>query len=123
VITRKEDNHLDFKCTQKNEKVCTFFSQNVLDKETYYSFRFSFHQETTDDRPSFWIGLINEADKDKTINHNFLQSKERGENYSINTIIKGYALTSTTNTTIVNKELEMKVHLASRTIKIAVFPK
>jgi len=57
------------KCIQNNGKACILYSPNVLDNNTHYTFRFTFHQEATEGGPLLGIGLINEKDKDK-INFN-----------------------------------------------------
>jgi len=51
--------------------LCDLNSSNVFDNNAHYTFRSSFHQEATEDKPEFNIGLINQADKDKTSNISF----------------------------------------------------
>ena len=121
MISRKENNQLDAKCIQDSENVCDLHSSNVLDNNTHYTFRFAFHQEATNGKPEFNIGLINQADKDNT-NGNFFRYEEDNQYSDINKIIKGVALNSASDATNLHKEVEMRVHLASQTVKIADFP-
>lgn len=97
------------------------FSSNVLDNNAHYTFRFAFHQEAIEGPPAFQIGLINEKEKHKT-NPDPLLYTEYSKRGEISKIIKGVALNSSDNATNVHKEVEMRVHLASRTVKVADFP-
>jgi len=94
----------------------------VLDNNTHYTFRFAFHQEATEGSPWFGIGLINEKDKDKTGACNLFRYSEYQSDCNISKIIKGVALNSAKGAKNVHKEVEMRVHLASRTVKVADFP-
>jgi len=45
LISRNHDNQLDMKCLKGNGSVCTALSQDALNNNTYYTFRFTFHRE------------------------------------------------------------------------------
>jgi len=53
---------------------------------------------------------------------NLVQYKEHSKDSNINKILKGSALNSPCKVTNLDKEVEMRVHLASRTVKVADFP-
>ncbi|KAL4480232.1 hypothetical protein ABPG74_020748 [Tetrahymena malaccensis] len=97
------------------------YANFILDPDQKYVFRVKIQ---TNSQPSSFllIGIIQESNKDNKKLHEGICYNERGDHMTIKRIVKGNKLFEGKKTNI-NKEIEMRIHLAKKLIKVANYPK
>ncbi|KAL4480234.1 hypothetical protein ABPG74_020750 [Tetrahymena malaccensis] len=99
---------------------CVSYADFILDPNKKYIFRVRL--QTNLNSNSFLIlGIIQEQDKDNKELYNKINYNERGDMMTIKKIVKGNNVFEGSKANI-DKEIEMRIHLAQKMIKVANYP-
>ncbi|KAL4480733.1 hypothetical protein ABPG72_014508 [Tetrahymena utriculariae] len=108
---------------QINQSVNNFgvsYANFILDPNQKYIFRVKLQTNSQSDSFLF-VGIIQEQNKDNKPISNGICYNERGDSMTINKVVKGNNVFEGENINI-DKEIEMRIHLAQKMIKVASYP-
>ncbi|EAR93467.1 hypothetical protein TTHERM_00423360 (macronuclear) [Tetrahymena thermophila SB210] len=96
------------------------YANFILDPNQKYIFRVKL-QTNSDPNSFLLIGIIKEQDKDNQKLYNTICYNERGDLNTITKVVKGKDVFEGTKKNI-DKEIEVRIHLAQKMIKVANYP-
>ncbi|KAL4480734.1 hypothetical protein ABPG72_014509 [Tetrahymena utriculariae] len=96
------------------------YANFILDPNQKYVFRVKLQSHSNSD--SFLlVGIIQEQDKDNKQLHNGICYNERGNNMTVNKVVKGNNVFEGIKADI-DKEIEVRIHLAQKIVKVSNYP-
>ncbi|KAL4480236.1 hypothetical protein ABPG74_020752 [Tetrahymena malaccensis] len=117
-IQRLQNKQIQINQTRDGSSVS--YANFILDPNKKYIFRARLQTNSHSD--SFLlVGIVQEQDKDSKQLYDGICYNERGNNMTIKKIVKGNNLFEGYKTNI-DKEIEMRIHLAQKIIKVANYP-